>query len=105
MAERQIIREPSHAGSWYSSSKTQLDSQLAAWLGAVQTPVKCIGPLSKDQSVDELPVTGARVIIAPYVTDHERPNGEECSMLKYNLDTLDMRILDQLLHGRIKPGT
>lgn len=61
----QIVRDPSHAGSWYSSSKSQLSSQLDGWLDAVQPPVTCIGPQSEGETVSEMPVKGARVIIAP----------------------------------------
>lgn len=68
MAEKQVVREASHAGSWYTSSKSQLSSQLDSWLAAVKPPVECIGPQSRGQSVNELPVPGARMIIAPYVT-------------------------------------
>jgi MEMO1 family protein len=65
MAGNQIIREDSHAGSWYTASGPQLNAQLDGWLAAVQAPIKCIGPRSEDQTVPELPVPGARVIIAP----------------------------------------
>ena len=67
MASRQTIREASHAGSWYSASKSQLNSQLDGWLAALKTPVSCIGPQSEGQTISELPVAGARMIIAPYV--------------------------------------
>jgi hypothetical protein len=65
MSNRQIIRDPSHAGSWYSSSKSQLNSQLDGWLDDVKTPLKCIGPQTEGQEVKELPVPGARIIIGP----------------------------------------
>ena len=65
MSSRQTVRSPSHAGSWYSSSKSQLNGQLDGWLGAVKPPVTCIGPQSEGQSVGELPVPGARIIIGP----------------------------------------
>lgn len=68
MAEKQIIREASHAGSWYTSNGSQLNSQLDSWLAAVKAPVQCIGPQSKGQNVSNLPVAGARMIIAPYVS-------------------------------------
>ena len=67
MAEKQVIREASHAGSWYTSSASQLSSQLEGWLAAVKPPVKCIGPQSEGQMFPGLPVPGARMIIAPYV--------------------------------------
>lgn len=59
------VREASHAGSWYSSSKSQLSSQLDGWLADVKAPLKCIGPHTSSQTVDGLPAPGARVIIAP----------------------------------------
>jgi hypothetical protein len=65
MSNRQIIRDPSHAGSWYTSSKSQLNSQLDGWLDDVKTPLKCIGPQTDGQEVEELPVPGARIIIGP----------------------------------------
>jgi len=52
-------REASHAGSWYSDSRRTLTRQLDDWLAHV--------PDSMD-NVGSLPVTGARVIIAPYVS-------------------------------------
>jgi predicted class III extradiol MEMO1 family dioxygenase len=58
-------REPSHAGSWYSSSKSQLSTQLDGWLDKVNTPVQPIGQVSSQESLTSLPVPGARVIIAP----------------------------------------
>ncbi|KAI5369706.1 Putative MEMO1 family protein [Septoria linicola] len=62
----QITRHASHAGSWYSSSESQLDTQLEGWLAAVNSPVACIGPQSEGQSYTALPVTDARIIIAPH---------------------------------------
>ncbi|OQD77866.1 hypothetical protein PENDEC_c002G00776 [Penicillium decumbens] len=50
-------REASHAGSWYSDSRRTLTRQLDDWLAQV--------PDSMD-NVGSLPVTGARVIIAPH---------------------------------------
>ena len=65
MAEKQIIRDASHAGSWYTSSKTQLNAQLDSWLDAVKAPLECIGPQSAGQTITDMPVPGARVIIGP----------------------------------------
>jgi len=65
MASKEVIREATHADSWYSASQSQLNNQLDGWLAAVKTPVKCIGPRTEGQSTAELPVPGARVIIAP----------------------------------------
>ncbi|KAF2771053.1 UPF0103-domain-containing protein [Teratosphaeria nubilosa] len=63
---KQVVRHPSHAGSWYTSNGSQLNSQLEGWLGAVKTPLTCIGPRSEGESLGALPVPGARVIIAPH---------------------------------------
>ena len=65
MTDRQAIRQPTHAGSWYDSSKARLDSELQGWLDAVESPVTCIGPHSASETVHALPVPGARIIIAP----------------------------------------
>lgn len=48
-------REASHADSWYEGDPTVLSSQLDSFLGKVPTAI--------DGST--LPVSGARVIIAP----------------------------------------
>lgn len=50
------IREASHAGSWYSSGKSKLSSELDGWLSQVTTT----------NDLKELPVPGARIIIAPH---------------------------------------
>jgi hypothetical protein len=70
MSEKQIIRDCSHAGSWYSDSKSRLNSELDGWLAAVDTPVTCIGPRSDGEELQELPVPGARMIIAPWVSSY-----------------------------------
>ena len=51
-------REASHAGSWYSGNRSSLARQLDQWLGQVPDEIEGVG---------SLPVSGARVIIAPYV--------------------------------------
>ncbi|GAM87227.1 hypothetical protein ANO11243_052490 [Dothideomycetidae sp. 11243] len=43
------VRQASHAGSWYTASRSQLSSELDGWLADVKTPVQ-----------------GARIIIAPH---------------------------------------
>lgn len=53
-------REASHAGSWYSDSKRTLTRQLDDWLAQVPDEIEGIG---------SLPVPGARIIIAPYVSN------------------------------------
>ncbi|KAI9838744.1 MAG: hypothetical protein M1837_002342 [Sclerophora amabilis] len=50
-------RTASHAGSWYSSSKSKLSSQLDDWLEQVPDSLAGVG---------EIPCSGARVIIAPH---------------------------------------
>ncbi|KAE8149359.1 MEMO1 family [Aspergillus avenaceus] len=50
-------REASHAGSWYSDNQRTLTRQLDQWLAQVPNDIEGIGPL---------PVSGARVIIAPH---------------------------------------
>ena len=49
-------RQATHSGSWYTSVKGTLNSQLESWLKAVPDNIDGIG---------KLPVPGARVIIAP----------------------------------------
>lgn len=51
-------RTATHAGSWYTNVKATLDSQLETWFNAVPDDVSGVG---------RLPVSGARIIIAPYV--------------------------------------
>ncbi|KAK8165206.1 MEMO1 family [Phyllosticta citrichinensis] len=58
-------REASHAGSWYSSSKSTLSSELDQWLEAVPASTEGIRPASQDITID-LPSAGARAIIAPH---------------------------------------
>lgn len=52
-------REASHAGSWYSDSTRTLTRQLDDWLAQVPDSM---------ENVESLPVPGARMIIAPYVS-------------------------------------
>ena len=56
---RMASREASHAGSWYSGNRSSLTRQLDQWLGQVPDEIEGVG---------SLPVPGARVIIAPYVS-------------------------------------
>jgi len=53
MSDRQAM----HSGSWYTSVKGTLNSQLESWLKAVPDSIDGVG---------KLPVSGARVIIAPH---------------------------------------
>jgi len=48
-------RIASHAGSWYSSRPAKLSSELDEWLAQVPSTI----------GGKELPISGARVIIAP----------------------------------------
>ncbi|SMR50571.1 unnamed protein product [Zymoseptoria tritici ST99CH_3D1] len=66
MSKGQTIRDCSHAGSWYSDSSSKLNAELDGWLAAVDAPVTCIGPRSEGEQVQQLPVPGARMIIAPH---------------------------------------
>lgn len=102
MTDKQIIREASHAGSWYTSSKSQLNSQLQEWLDNVKTPVECIGPHSEGQPLPELPVPSARMIIGPYVISKIRFPREQST--KFFLDMPAIHILDRLRHGRTNLG-
>jgi hypothetical protein len=52
---KMTTRAASHAGSWYSSRASTLSNELDEWLAQV--------PASIDGK--ELPVSGARIIIAP----------------------------------------
>ena len=67
MTEKPVVRDPTHAGSWYTSKGADLDKQLSGWLDAVQPPVNVIGAQSEGQQFEQLPVAGARVIIGPCV--------------------------------------
>ena len=49
------IRAAKHAGSWYEEDPRTLSEQLDGWLSKVPDNVKG----------DDLPIPGARVIIAP----------------------------------------
>ncbi|KAI1972906.1 hypothetical protein LOZ53_005274 [Ophidiomyces ophidiicola] len=50
-------RSPTHAGSWYSNNASILAAQLENWMSRVPNEIEGVGTL---------PVTGARVIIAPH---------------------------------------
>lgn len=52
-------REASHAGSWYSDHKSTLSKQLDEWLDQVPDAIEGVG---------SIPPSGARAIIAPYVS-------------------------------------
>ncbi|KAK4050633.1 hypothetical protein OIV83_003359 [Microbotryomycetes sp. JL201] len=51
------VREATHAGSWYSSSKSELDKQLTSWLDKAKQQLP--GAL-------DVPVKGCKAIIAPH---------------------------------------
>jgi predicted class III extradiol MEMO1 family dioxygenase len=70
MSKSKTVREASHAGSWYSDSKAELNSQLDGWLASVHAPVTAIGPQTQGDIISTIPQAGARVIIAPYVDVH-----------------------------------
>jgi len=50
-------REASHAGSWYTDDPTALSKELDGYLAKVADKIHD----------SELPIPGARIIIAPYV--------------------------------------
>ena len=54
-SEKMSTRAASHAGSWYEEDPRTLSKQLDGWLSKVPANVKG----------DDLPIPGARVIIAP----------------------------------------
>jgi predicted class III extradiol MEMO1 family dioxygenase len=62
------VREASHAGSWYTSNKSQLSQQLDAWLAAVPNSTLPIGTESSKAGEVSIPAPGARAIIAPYAS-------------------------------------
>lgn len=78
-------RHASHAGSWYSDSGRTLTRQLDGWLGQVPDTVDNVG---------SLPVPGARVIIAPYVS---------CAVVEgsYHTDQAGMPVMRT--RGRVLP--
>lgn len=51
-------RRATHANSWYSGDKRTLNAELNEWLEAVGDEIEDAG---------SVPVSGARIIIAPYV--------------------------------------
>lgn len=48
-------RAATHAGSWYTANSSKLSAQLDKWLADVV----------KESKEKELPIPGARIIIAP----------------------------------------
>ncbi|KAF2653547.1 UPF0103-domain-containing protein [Lophiostoma macrostomum CBS 122681] len=60
------VREASHAGSWYTDSKSQLSQQLDGWLNAVPSSTTPIGTESAQNGDVSIPSQGARAIIAPH---------------------------------------
>jgi len=59
------IREASHAGSWYSDSKSELSAQLDQWLARVPASTPGICTQSSTEAPFQIPSSGARAIIAP----------------------------------------
>ncbi|KAL5412529.1 hypothetical protein PMIN04_009830 [Paraphaeosphaeria minitans] len=60
------IREPSHAGSWYTDDGATLSQQLDGWLSEVPSSTTPIGSRSSKQGDVSIPVQKARAIIAPH---------------------------------------
>lgn len=61
-----MSREATHAGTWYTDERKELDEQLDGWLAQVPDQVPGIATKSKTEAPVSYPVDGARVIIAPY---------------------------------------
>ncbi|KAF2456830.1 MEMO1 family [Lineolata rhizophorae] len=61
-----VVRSATHAGSWYSASKSELSPQLDRWLDQVPAETQCIGADSSKEDAVALPAQGARAIIAPH---------------------------------------
>ncbi|ORX98426.1 MEMO1 family [Clohesyomyces aquaticus] len=59
-------RPATHAGSWYSASKSELSRQLDGWLSDVPASTTPIGTVSSQQGSVAIPHKGARAIIAPH---------------------------------------
>ncbi|KAF2641680.1 UPF0103-domain-containing protein [Massarina eburnea CBS 473.64] len=60
------IRCATHAGSWYQSNSNVLSRELDGWLADVLPSVTPIGKASSQEGAVEIPVSGARAIIAPH---------------------------------------
>ncbi|KAL5371935.1 hypothetical protein DPSP01_013876 [Paraphaeosphaeria sporulosa] len=60
------IRDPSHAGSWYTDDSATLSQQLDGWLSKVPSLTTPIGSASSKQGNVSIPVQKARAIIAPH---------------------------------------
>lgn len=63
------VRDASHAGSWYTSNKSQLSKQLDGWLDAVPSSTLPIGTESLKAGDVSIPTPKARAIIAPYAPE------------------------------------
>ncbi|KAJ3115316.1 hypothetical protein HK098_007000 [Nowakowskiella sp. JEL0407] len=57
------VRKASHAGSWYSASKSKLARELSDWLAQVPT-----SPESGSLASSPLPISNLRGLIAPYIS-------------------------------------
>lgn len=73
-------RAASHSGSWYSGDRRTLTSQLDQWLAQVPDSIEGLG---------SLPVSGARIVIAPYVL--ARAYAKTHRLIPEYLDMQDMR--------------
>ncbi|KAJ2161084.1 hypothetical protein GGF46_001755 [Coemansia sp. RSA 552] len=58
-----VVRQASHAGSWYTDDGEQLDQELQGWLDSVPQEVSEVEPAGDSCT---LPVKGARAIIGPH---------------------------------------
>lgn len=65
-----LTRAATHAGSWYTSDGRALDKQLGGWLaevdgGELPAPADVAREGEAEMMPTELPVRGARAVIAP----------------------------------------
>ncbi|KAJ4286438.1 hypothetical protein N0V90_013138 [Kalmusia sp. IMI 367209] len=61
-----IVRQASHAGSWYIDDGATLSQQLDKWLSEVPSSTTPIGTTSSKQGDVIIPTQNARAIIAPH---------------------------------------
>jgi len=59
------VREPTHAGSWYTDDGPTLSRQLDQWLAQVPSSTTPIGSASSQAGTISIPTSNARAIIAP----------------------------------------
>ncbi|KAJ2740820.1 hypothetical protein GGI20_005599 [Coemansia sp. BCRC 34301] len=60
------VRKASHAGSWYTDDREQLDSELESWLEVVPAAVSAVAATAAGENMSPLPASGVRAIIGPH---------------------------------------